>query len=273
MIVYFRKYTIFVCVIAVALPVIVSTVWPLFTGQMMAASIGGLVLMFALFVLGLLFGYAIFEKHAEGIVDGYLSKYNEGCDPEALISEGAQLADEIKFPCNQIGSWFMGYYAQALLDVGDVERAKAISDGLRQSMEAAKTSEVKAGIMANLLPLSEKLDGSSEALELADKGIEHCNQIPARKAGQLSDFFSSQKKILEAQSSDDQAAIARLSESIRASALYPMRIRVEYAWDEARAEYKLGDVDEEKRCLRFVSDYGNKLALVAKAQQRLASLG
>ncbi len=272
MIIYFKKYTILVAVIAIALPVIVSTVWPLATGQIMAASIGGLALLFALFILGFLGGYAILERKAEGIVDGYIAKYNEACDPEAFITEGEQLARQITFPCNQIGSWFMGYYAQALLDVGKVDEVNAIAEGLRQSIDSAKKSIDKAGIAANLLPLTEKLADTDASLALVDEALGYCEQAGPRGTSQLRDFFNSQKKVLDARKSGNQREIADLSERIRASAAYPTRIRVEYAWDEASAQYRLGDTAEERRCLEFVVSHGSKLALASKAQARLKQL-
>ncbi len=272
MIAYFKKYSIFVCIIAVALPVVASTVWPLITGQMMAASIGGLILMFALFVLGLFIGYAVFEKKAEGIVDGYIAKYNEGCDPEALVEEGRWLAEAIHFPCNQIGSWFLGYYAQALLDLGRVDEAREIDKGLRESIHAARKPAMKAGILVNLLPLSEKLDDVHDALQLIVDGLEYCSEDGGRGVAQLREFLESQQKVLGARKSGDQKAIADMSEAIRASAAYPMRIRVEYAWDEAAAGFKLGDLAQEKSCLEFVAAHGNKLALTEKARARLSKL-
>lgn len=272
MIAYFKKYTVFVCIIAVALPIVASTVWPLVTGQLMAASVGGLVTMFALFVVGLFIGYGIFERKAEGIVDGYLAHYNDECDPDALISEGGWLADAIAFPCNQMGSWFMGYYAQALLDAGRADEARKVAEGLDSSMRAAKSAAVRAGILVNLLPLAEKLESPQDALGLLNQGLEWCDEDNERKVAHLREFLLSQKKVLEARAAADQRAIASIAESIVPSGLYPMRIRVEYAWDEASAHYKLGNAPEEKRCLEFVAKNGNKLALAAKARERLASV-
>lgn len=272
MIAYFKKYAIFVCIIAVALPVIGSTLWPLVTGQLMAASIGGLVMMFVLFVVGLLLGYGIFERKAEGTVDGYLAHYNDECDPEALIQDGAWLAEAITVPCNQMGSWYLGYYAQALLDVGQVDKAKEIAEGLVTSMHAAKNPAMRAGILVNLLPLAEKLESPEDALGLLKQGLAWCDESSEVKVAHLREFLLSQQKVLDARASGDQRAIASLARSIATSDLYPMRIRVEYAWDEASAQYKLGNRAEEKRALTFVAQNGNKLALTPKAQERLAGM-
>lgn len=271
MIPYFKKYSIFVCIVAVALPIVVSTIWPLLTGHMMAASIGGLIGMFVLFILGLLLGYAIFERKAESVVDGYLAQYNEECDPEALVSEGSNLASAIQFPCNQIGSWFMGYYAQALLDIGQPGRAREIYDGLMTSYQASRKPTEKAGILANILPLSEKMDDVDTTLGLINEGLALCD-AGGKNVAPLRDFLFSQKRILDARKLGDQRVIGDLAEKVRSSAQYPMRLRVEYAWDEASADYRLGDLAEERRCLEFVVARGNKLALVAKAKDRLEKL-
>ena len=269
---YFKRYSIYVSIIAIALPVIASTVWPLATGQMMAASIGGLVDMFALFVLGLFVGYAIFGRRADAETEKYLALYNDDCDPGALVEEGAKLASAIQFPCDQSGSWFLGYYAQALLDLGRAEQAKAIEQGMRTSMEAAKKPAVKIGILANLLPLVEKTDGAQAAMQLADEGIELCGQVGDAGAVQIRDYLESQRKVLAAELSDDPAGIEKLSASIAGSDKYPMRIRVEYAWQEASAAYRLDDAVTERKGLAFVADHGGRLALAAKAKERLAKL-
>ena len=269
---YFRRYSIYVSIIAIALPVIVSTVWPLFTGQMMAASITGMVAMFALFVLGLFAGYAVFGKRADAEAEKYLSKYNDDCDPKALVDEGAKLASSIQFPCDQSGSWFMAYYAQALLDLGEVDKAKEVLSGLRASLVAAKKPVVKVGILANLLPLEEKAEGPSAAQALVQEGIRLCGEVPGAGAAQFREFFESQQKVLEAELSGNPADIAKLSASIVGNDRYPMRIRVEYAWREASAQYKLGDLAKEKSCLEFVATHGGKLALATKAKERLGKI-
>ncbi len=272
MIAYFKKYTIFVCIIAVALPVVVSTVWPLMTGQMMASTLPGLVGMFVLFIFGLLVAYAIFEKKAEKTVDGYLAQYNDACDPEAFLDRATWLYEAMSFPCNQISSWFLGYYAQALLELGRVEEARAIGVGLRQSAYATRKPAAKAAILANLVPLAEKLDDAAVVEGIVSDGLEYCAQDGGSKTVELREFFANQQKVFAVRTTEDQAAIANMAETIRSNAAYPARIRVEYAWEEAGALYKTGDVSEERRCLAFVVEKGNKLALATRARERLASI-
>lgn len=272
MVIYFKKYTIAICVIAVALPIIASTLWPLLFGQLMATSAMGLFLMIGLFIVGLFLGYLIFEKKAEALAEGYTAKYNEKCDPQAFLSEGKRLAEEIKYPYNALGAWYMSYYAQALLDIGNADEAKRIYDDISKSIEANKRGIDKIGIIANLIPLDEKINPASSTVELIDQGLKICKSDNIRSAKPFEDFFESQKKIAVARLAGNEELIARLSEKIRSSAQYPMRIRVEYAWSEASACYRLGDYSEEKRLLHYVVKNGNRLILVSKAQKRLNAM-
>lgn len=266
---YFKGYTIAICAIAVGIPVVVSILWPLFTGAMMASTFGGLVTMFSLFVIGMLLGFGIFNKRADAKVQAMLDAYNDQCDPQALIAQGAQIASQVTYPCNQATSWFMGYYGQALLDAGDVQGAKNALSGIRISIDSSKKPHEKAGILVNYLPLCEKMEGSEKAIETIDEGLEYCRQASASSTSAYLDFLESQKKILEEIDSDDKALAISVCEKIVQNSDYPMRLRVEYAWTEASKLYGGSDESREIDCLRFIIDHGNKLALVSGARSRL----
>lgn len=269
---YFKGYTIGICVIAVALPVVTSTIWPFVTGEMMASSFMGMVMMFVLFAIGLFLGYFIFSKLADSRVQVMLDEYNNNCDPSLLIHKGAQIATQIAYPCNQAASWFMGYYGQALLDAGNVQMAKNILGGLRLSIDAAKGPEEKAGILVNYLQLDEKIDGMKQALDVVNEGIGYCKQAKGSHAASYLDFLDSQKTILEDLLSPDKSKAIAVCEKVRADAAYPARLRVEYAWIEASKLYGSGDDSKEASCLQFIIRKGNKLALVDKARARLKDL-
>lgn len=272
MLVYFKKYVIAVCVVAVALPVAVSTLWPLVTGQLMAASLGGLGLEFALFIVGFLLGYQIFERRAERVADGFVYLYNVDCNPEAFLNHGSGLAHAITFPCNANGAWFMGYYAQACLDAGRMDEAKAIEEGLRQSIEAQKRPQQKCSVIIALIPLVEKMGTLQDVRTLIEEGLELIRQDTSAAAAPQREFLHSQLKVVEARQSQDYADLVKLDDAIVSSARYPMRIRVEFAWDGASASYRLGSVDDEERLLSFITSHGGTLALVAQAQKRLDAL-
>lgn len=272
MLVYFKKYVIAVCAIAVALPVVVSTVWPLFTGQLMAASLGGLILEFVLFFAGFFLGYQIFERRAERVADGFIYLYNVDCNPEAFLSHGSELAHSITFPCNPSGAWFMGFYAQACLDAGRMDEAKAIEEGLRQSIAAQKRPQQKCSVIIALIPLVEKTGTLQDVRSLIEEGLELIRQDSSTSAAPQREFLHSRLKVVEARQSQDYANLVKLDDAIVASSSYPMRIRVEFAWDGASASYKLGNTVDEKRLLSFITAHGGSLALVAQAQKRLDGL-
>lgn len=266
---YFKNYSIAVCVIAVAFPLIASTIYPLFTGHIMASSFYGFITLFVLFFLGLFIGFGIFETLAERKTESYLNAYNIDCDPEALVKEGAKLASDIPMPCNKNGSWFLGYYAQALLDTGNVEGAKKLREELTKSMDAMKSPAAKLGILVNILPLEEKIASEEDALKMVQEGFDLLEKVPSGRLVPIRDFLSSQKKIFQVRSSDDQSARAQLDDSILANQNYPMRIRVEAAWDAASAYRRLDDMSAEKDRLDFVVKHGNKLLLAQRARQVL----
>lgn len=269
---YYKKYTIFVSVFAVALPIIVSTLWPLFTGEMMASTLGGLILMFVLFFVGMMLGFSIFSKRADAETEHLLTLYNNDCDPQALLDQGSKLAEGITFPCNESGAWFMSYYAQALLDEGDAGRASEIAKGIRQSILAAKKPEVKCMILVNLIPLEEKLGSDDEVMELIDEGLGYCKTSNNPAMLIRRQYLENQKKVVDSRMSDDYANRARIDESVVKATDNPMRIRVEFAYDAAIAYFKANDVPEERTALDFVIKNGNKLALVPQAQKRLSAL-
>ncbi len=273
MLIYFKKYVIAVCAIAIALPIIASTLWPLFTGQLMGASIAGLVFEFALFAVGFLVGYQIFERRAQRVVDGYLYLYNVDCNPQALISHGGQLASDIPFPCNASGAWFMDYFGQACLDVGDAERARAIEAGLRQSVAAAKKPDQKAEIILYLIPLVEKLGTLDEVKSLIDEAMGLVGAGGSPEDAQRRTYLENLLKLVDARRSGAYEELVKLDDSVVRAGANPLRIRVEHAWDAASACFKLGDEAGERTNLQFVVDHGGSLALVAQAKERLARLG
>ena len=62
---YFKKYSILACVIGVVPGLVLTTVYPLFTGTIMASTIGGLLLLLAVFVMSMTVGVNLMERRAE----------------------------------------------------------------------------------------------------------------------------------------------------------------------------------------------------------------
>lgn len=269
---YFKRYSIYVCVIAVAPPLIYSTAYPLLTGNLAASSLGGTVVMFILFVAGLLIGFGVFERRAQAKADAWVALYNDDCDPEGFVREGAPLASAIKEPYNQTASWYMGYYAQAQLDLGNVQDAKEVLSAMADGVSKAKKPFDKVGIMVNMVPLAEKLEGVSYAFALAGEGIAACDACRASDVGQYREFLVMQQTIFEARMSSDAEMMLKLDDSVWQSSRFPKRIRVEYAWDAASVNFRELLPESEKRALEYVVANGGKLALVVKAKDRLEDL-
>lgn len=269
---YFKKYTIYVCIIAVALPVVVSTIYPMFTGQIMAASLSGMLIEIGLLFLGMIVGFNIFERRAEARTNELLSYYNDDCDPERLVQEGAKLAHDIPFPCNESGAWYLSTYAQALLDTGNVEGADVIYGGLEQSIAHAKKPEAKAGILVNVVPLAEKMRSMDDTLALIVQGLDLLRDQTSPAATERRQYLNSQKAIFDARKANDVADIIKLDEAVKTNPSYPMRLRVEFAWNEGSAYFHQGDRAKEIECLRFVVQNGGALKLVSQANARLEKL-
>lgn len=269
---YFKRYSIYVCVIAAALPLAYSTAYPLLTGGLAASSLSGTVTMFALFVAGLLVGFGIFERKAQAKADAMLALYNDDCDPGALIEEGESLANAIKEPYNQTGSWFMGYYAQAKLDVGDAQDARDVLGSMLEAATGAKKPLDRAVILVNAVPLIEKLEGDERAFEVVQDALNACEECRELDAAQYAEFLTIQRSVLYARIDDDPAMLLELDESFWQSSRYPKRIRVEYAWDSASAAWRAGECERERLALEFVAANGGKLAMAAKAKERLAAM-
>lgn len=270
MLIYYKRYTVILCVIAVALPVVVSTVYPFITGQIMASTLPGLITLFLLFAAGMLVGYRIMDGIAERRTESMLSLYNTQCNPEGLISEGADLARNITFPCNEAGAWFMSYYAQALLDAGKLEQAKEISAGLGLTVKSSKNDAGRCAVICNLVPLYEKLNPPQDSLGLIEEGISLCAASPSPEMQVRHQYLESQLKIMKARCGENWQESAVLDESVKDAPANPMRIRVEFAFSAAMAYFHLGNSLKEQENLRFVVEHGNRLALVAQAEKRLA---
>ena len=166
----------------------------------------------------------------------------------------------------------MSYYAQALLDIGVVENARAIERAMYESIASSKKLEDQAQIVTNLVPLSTKVLGPAETLPIIEMGLNLLSEGPQLKLAPAIAFLENQRVIVSAQVEGDDDKLVRFYSSVRLNEEIPLRIRVEQAWDEARIHYRKGNASAERACLEFVVEKGNKLALVKSAEQRLLAL-
>lgn len=270
---YFKKYVIWCCVIAVAVPVVTSTVYVVVTGEMIATTLPGLLFMLVLLFGSMMAAQSFFGRKADERTEAMLALYNEQCDPAAFAQQASDVVVNMREPYDVMASWFLTYYAQALLDEGKTDQAKAIEAAMLRSVDAAKNDFVRLGVMMNAVPLVTKTQGPRAALDLVERGL---SLVPSLQQGPRTadplTFLNDQKMLLEAAVAHDDAALRSLYARVHDDAGLPMRIRVESAWKEAQACHGLGDVLCERACLDFVAANGRDLALVAPARERLASL-
>lgn len=270
---YFKKYAIICCVIAVAVPVVVSTVYAAVTGSIMAASLGGLITLLVLLFGSMYIAQSFFARKADAETEAMLAKYNDDCDPRAFTQDAARIIDNIQPPYNVMASWFLTYYAQALLDEGNAQQARAIDENMLKSADAAKNDSIRLGILMNTVPLVTKTQGPQAALDIVNKALALLPNIQqAPQGNDPATFLNNQKTLLEATLTGDTATLRALYGKVRQDEDLPMRIRVESAWKEAQACHSASDTAQEKTCLDFVVNNGNELALVAPARKQLAAL-
>ena len=273
MLAYYKRYAIISCVVAVAVPLAVSTAYAAVTGKIMAASLDGLIVLLLLLFGTMALMQGVFARRVDGRTAQLLDLYHDDCDPEAFVEQGRAVADAITEPYDVTGSWFMTYYGQALLDAGKADQARKVAEALRESVAAARKPQAKVGIIANAVPLVAKVDGPKAALDLVGEGLELAGGQDADPADSRVVFLRGQQRLRQAEAADDDAELRSFYEKSVADATVPERLRVESAWKLARLAFRSGDVATERRMLRYVVGHGGKLALVAPARKQLDALG
>ncbi len=266
-----RKYMFMATGAGLIVTAIVQTIYSLVTHQALAATLPGLALSLLLFIVVTAFAAVHFSKRANEEADSLIALYDELCDPQAFADRGKATAQAMTVPYDASSSWFMSYYAQALLDIGIVQNAREIERGMYDSVAESKKVEEQAQIVTNLVPLSLKVLGPAETLPIIQMGLDLLKQGPVLKLAPAIAFLENQQVIVQAQVDGDDEKLLRFYSSTRLNEDVPLRIRVEQAWDEARIHFKRGEAAAERSCLDFVVSHGNKLALVKAAQARLES--
>lgn len=270
---YYKRYAIISCVVAVAVPLAVSTAYAAVTGKIMAASLDGLIVLLLLLFGTMALMQGVFARRVDGRTAQLLALYNDDCNPEAFVEQGRAVADAITEPYDVTGSWFMTYYGQALLDAGKADQARKVAEALRESVAAARKPQAKVGIIANAVPLVAKVDGPKAALDLVGEGLELAGGQDADPADSRVVFLRGQQRLRQAEAADDDAELRSFYEKSVADAAVPERLRVESAWKLARLAFRSDDAATERRMLRYVVGHGGKLALVAPARKQLDALG
>lgn len=273
MIAFNGKYLVYASGAALVLTAVVQSIYSAVTGLPMAGTLPGLVTSLLLFVGTTVVALLYFKRKSTVDVDTLLDVYNESCDPGAFVEQSQLYVNGMQAPYDSTSSWYMSYYAQALLDLGQVQQAQKIEQDMYESIRDANDVEQQAKIVVNLVPLARKLLGSSDTVPIIQKGIELLNSGIAVKDGfAYESYLQNQLVICTALAEQDDAKLIRFYSSSRTNETLPLRIRVEQAWEEAQIHYRAGDTAHEVECLEFIVAHGNKLAFVRAAQDRLLSL-
>lgn len=267
------RYVVIASGLAIVVTAVVQTIYTAATGQAMSSTLPGLAVSCLLFIGVMLAVYVYFGRKNNASVDALVSLYDDGCDPRALVDGSAGYVEKITVPYDAEASWFMSYYAQALLDLGEAKRAQQIEQNMYDSIRSATLVETQAKIIVNLVPLVVKVLGPADAVPVIQKGLDllESGQCGA-DAAEFEAYLVNQLALARAAASQDDVLLERFYFSTRRNEALPLRIRVEQAWEEAKIHYRKGDAAKEAECLEFVVQNGNKLALVKPAADRLLAI-
>lgn len=269
---YFRNYAFIAYILGVAVPVLLVTGLSWLFGFYIVSTLPGLLAAIIMLICGLLLAKKVVINLTDKKADEMLSLYNDSCDPRAFVDAAKNVAAEIRPPYDEVGSWFLSYYALALDDLGHRDEAVKIGQGMLSSAQRAVEPQTKAALMVNIEPLVERLFGADQALEVvmqAQQAI--AGSTDPDDVNRLS-FLSWEQGVLEAVRNGDSQTLVQRFSGVRNSSSYPMRIRVSYALLEASVHKSLNEIDKERECLSFVVANGNKLPAVGLAQERLNAL-
>lgn len=270
---YFRRYTIIAYVAGACIPLALVTVYSWITGQVLASTIPGLLLSIALFVVCLLGMTNLMARKANQKANELVALYNERCDPYAFAEQGREVADAIQAPYTESGSWYLSFYALALVDAGQLERAATIGKAMQESAAATADPRKKAAILVNIEPLVLRLFGAQTALGVVDEAERLIAGANDADSASRRSFLAWERGLLEALAACDENGLLEKYSFVQQSAGYPLRVRVLDADAQAAIYRHRGDTSRERDCLRFVVEHGNRLPAVRPAQERLAQMG
>ena len=249
------------------------TVWSWIVGYNVSGTLWGLIAALIILFMSIYGCVRYASRAADAKAQSMVALYDEQCDPEAFLTAAAQVTPQITPPVLEPGAWFLALLGQASLDTGDRDTAKTDLDILANSVLAAKTGDIRAGILTNAIPLALKLQGPEQTMALIDEALQALSASTSPHALLQKTYLSAQRDLCAAMLRHDNATLIERYRRIREDARAVERLRVEYAWHEARICYEEGRRDEELECLRFIVDHGGKLAFVPTARNRLAELG
>ncbi|RDB62290.1 hypothetical protein C1878_08165 [Gordonibacter sp. 28C] len=269
---YFKKYLFAAYALSVLIPVASLAAFSVVMGGNVVKTLPGLFSSLMLFVACLYAMPRIMGQMADRKADALVSLYNDACDPPAFLEQAEKPAGAVKTPYTEAGSWFLSFYALALADEDRAEEAARIGESMRLSAVQAQDPKVRAALLVNMEPVVLRLLGAQAALGAVEEAERLLAGAQDAESAQRRNFLAWERGVLEARLAGDDGALAEKLAHVRPQAAYPLRMRVLAAADEAAVHRRRGDVAQERECLRFVAEHGNRLPAVAAAQERLAEL-
>ena len=273
MIHYFRRDLIIAVVIGGCIPLVVMTAWSWVVGFNVSGTLYGLIAALLILFVSMYCCVRYATRRADAKAQAMVDVYDDQCDPNGFIEAATPIADGITPPVLEPGAWFLSLFGQASLDIGDQTRARTMLNIVETSAQAAKNDATRSAILTNAIPLSLKLRGPEATATLIDGALAMLESSHDAHAMLQKTYLASQRELCRDLIDRRDGALLARYRGIREDSRAVMRMRVEYAWDEARICYDQGLRDEELDCLRFIVDHGNRLAFVPAAQRRLAELG
>lgn len=269
---YFKKYAILMYVVPVLTMVVLTTVLAYATGFALSATLPGILVSLAGLVVLTLASSRYFGNLANKKADELVALYNDSCDPQAFVEQGAEVASTIEGPYAETGSWFLSFYALALLDVGQMEPAAVIGSNMQRSAMQAADPRTRSAVMVNIEPVVLRLFGPEAALGVVEEAEGALAALTGPEADQRRSFLSWERTLLTAMLEGDEERLLQTYAEVRTRESYPLRLRVLNADAEAAICRHRGDAARERECLEFVVANGNQLPVVPAARTRLAEL-
>lgn len=277
---YFKKYRTMSMVLSVGIPILLMVVWLTVTknSPIQSSVMTVFVTFFGFVLLTTIAVQSVVGKKVERETDRLLALYNEDCDPFAFVDEAAEVAAGMHAPFNDVTSWFLSFYALALLDCGRVDDAAEIGREMQESLQTAANSGLKVVLATNIEPLVLRLFGAEGALQLVESVLPEAealsqggNQKQQILFSSHLNFLQSEQKTLQYMVENDQFHLLEQFTAIFRNERYPMRLRALNAKMAADLCNALGQRDAEVECLRFAAEHGGKLPFVQEAAERLGN--
>lgn len=269
---YFRNYVLVAYILAIVVPVGLVTVLSWILGFYLVSTVPGLIFAIVAVIASLLIAKKVVTKLVDRKSDKLISLYNDDCDPAAFLEKARPIVENIRSPYDEAGSWFLSYYALALDDIGKQDEATHIVRAMLSDARAAANPSLKAAILVNIEPLVFHLFGAKRALEVVEEAQEILSEFSNEDSESRLSFLEWEHSVLLALYDNDNESLVRKLKTIRYTNTYPLRMRVNDALLESSAHKAQGDLAQERECLEFIVEKGNKLSAVELAKSRLAEL-